>query len=230
MYFGKGTKGTKETTTSFWAIMLTYILCRNGEGRILNIVSDYETSCKEIGELYYFFKKEYKIPCNLLEDIIKCDNLNFYYSEDEKTEYIEYWKSKSLMTIFIPYSLLEYNFYLIICLENQHYPDLQIIHYKDGGCICIACSHKRNKIYKELRNNPPQQYKELRNNPPQQYKELRNNPPQQENISVIHEQCIAEYNKHKLNKLAELITLKKQHNNNTNKNTIQNHIKHIVYK
>ena len=124
-----------------WGSILSKVLCTE-----IVIVNDYETSNKIIGSLYTIFKNQYKLPSNYLE-IIKNDKyLQFYYSEEERNNYIKLWSNK-LSDSVLPYSNSEYIFYVNLNLENQFYNDVQIEHYIDNGCLCKGCSLKRKEIF-----------------------------------------------------------------------------------
>jgi len=124
-----------------WGQILSKILCTE-----IVMVKDYETNNKIIGSLYSKFKNEYKLPSNYLE-IIKNDKyLQFYYSEEERNNYIKLW-NKKLSDSVLPYSNAEYIFYVNLNLENQFYNDLQLEHYIDNGCLCKGCSLKRKEFF-----------------------------------------------------------------------------------
>lgn len=110
------------------------------------LILDYKTDDKVIGNLYNNFKNEYKLPINYF-DIIK-DNkyLNFYYSADEISTYLNTWKNK-LCQFYISYTETEYKFYINLCLENQYLNDIRINHYIDNGCLCKLCSNTRTNIF-----------------------------------------------------------------------------------
>jgi hypothetical protein len=126
--------------SSSWGNILTNIL----ETPII-IVNDYETEKKQIADIFIKFKSLYKIPENFLEEIKNCKSLNYYYTEEERMEYLNLWSSKK--TAFHKcYSFDEYTFYNKLCLENQHRNAIQVEHYIDLGCLCFACSLKRKEI------------------------------------------------------------------------------------
>ena len=129
-----------------WSKILTELLCTE-----IVIVNDYQTENKVIGKLYERFKKEYKIPSNLLDSIKKCKFLSYYYSEKERNEYLNEWTNKSTI-LFEPYTKEQYNHYLTICLENQYISDLDTNHYIDLGCLCKLCSNKRQNIFQRAKN------------------------------------------------------------------------------
>ena len=111
------------------------------------IISDYKTEDKGIGALYKKFKKEYRMPSNFLSIIQKDKFLNFYFNEEERTNYVSYWMSKMLEEDFVPFTLTEYSFYMQLSFENQYISDLQLDHYIDNGCFCVHCAKKRKEMY-----------------------------------------------------------------------------------
>lgn len=115
------------------------------------LITDYKTESKSIGQLYKKFKSEYKIPINFYNEIQNCKYLNFYYNEKERNNYLEAWKSK-LTDKFIPYTHVEYIFYINLCLENQYINDIQHEHYIDNGCFCNLCKNKRTELYIKSKN------------------------------------------------------------------------------
>jgi len=127
--------------SELWASILSNILRTD-----IIIIYDYNTENKGIGELYKRFKNEYRLPSNYVELIKSCKYFNFYYNEEERNNYIQLW-SRKLDVHFIPYSELEYNFYMNLCLENQYIYDVQIDHYIDNGCFCKYCTNKRKDIF-----------------------------------------------------------------------------------
>jgi hypothetical protein len=116
------------------------------------LINDYQTDLKPIGQFYKKFKEEYKLPLNYIELISNCKYFNFYYSEEERSSYLDMWKNK-LDVKFNPYSDVEYNFYVNLCLENQYINDIQIDHYIDNGCYCKLCNQKRRDIYFKAKNS-----------------------------------------------------------------------------
>lgn len=110
------------------------------------IINDYKTEDKNIGKLYNEFKQNYKLPINYFDIIKNNKYFNFYYNEIERTNYLSDWKSR-LCDFFNPYTEIEYNFYINLCLENQYIYDIQIDHYIDNGCFCKYCTNKRREIY-----------------------------------------------------------------------------------
>jgi len=131
-----------------WNSLLSTIL----NIQIPKIVTDYETANKPIKDIYNLFKQTYKIPNNLLEIIKSSPQLNYYYSSQERNEYINSWTSKSIVTPHMPYTVNEFNLYSSISKENQHINEIQYNHYMDMGCKCIACSIKRTKMIENVNN------------------------------------------------------------------------------
>ena len=111
----------------------------------VKIVNDYETDKKVIKTLFSRFKENYRIPANLLSSIENCDKLKYYYSPQEREEYLNTWRSKQTVS-FNPFSENEYRLYMELSIENQHIGEIQRNHYMDVGCVCIGCSRKRRQI------------------------------------------------------------------------------------
>ena len=83
-----------------WKTILQNIL-----GIEIFIVNDYETSKKPISQLFSLFKQQYSIPVNLLGMIESDSSLEYYYSPDERNQYIDFWKGKinnNIATTFTP--------------------------------------------------------------------------------------------------------------------------------
>ena len=114
------------------------------------MVHDYETNDKKIRDLYNNFKKEYKIPSNYFEDIKTNKHLNYYYSEEERNEYLNLWGQKSTDSC-APFTESEYNLYIKICLENQIHNFIQSEHYIDNGCLCGCCFNKRRELFNKAK-------------------------------------------------------------------------------
>ena len=127
--------------SSIWNNILTHIL-----GTEILIINDYQTDDKGIGELYKKFKAEYKLPSNYIDLIKNCKYFNFYYSEQERNEYLNIWRARLCESVLY-YTESEYKFYVNLYLENQYINDIQVEHYIDNGCFCELCSKKRNQIY-----------------------------------------------------------------------------------
>jgi hypothetical protein len=78
--------------------------------------------------------------------VSNCKYFNFYYSEEERNNYLNNWKSKCCNN-FTPYTNTEYKFYINLYLENQYINDIQLDHYIDNGCYCKLCNKKRREIF-----------------------------------------------------------------------------------
>ena len=129
-----------------WGTILSQILNRH-----ICIVNDYQSTSKPIKDLYRNFKNNYRIPKNLLDELMNCKYLNYFYSLDEKTEYYNEWVSKSTIP-FVSYNINEIKLYDEICRENCYIDYIQQFHYMDEGCICKACRLKRAEIAFKLNN------------------------------------------------------------------------------
>ncbi len=131
-----------------WSQILTNLL-----GTEIHIIKDYESSNKIIKDIYQRFKNEYRIPSNLLELVENDSYLNYYYSPQEKQQYINEWKSKSVNNQFTYMTEGEYKLYEEITIENSHLDCIQANHYLDDGCICKACNIKREKVCNYIKSN-----------------------------------------------------------------------------
>ena len=123
--------------SSEWGRILTNIFGFN-----IHIIKDYESSNKPIKELYYSFKHNYKIPINLLTDLMNDKYLKYYYSQYEINNYYNDWLAKST-NLIEGYTYEQYRMYENICIENCHIDKIQLDHYFDEGCTGQACSIKR---------------------------------------------------------------------------------------
>jgi hypothetical protein len=115
------------------------------------IITDYKTENKSICNLYNRFKNEYRIPSNLLETINNCKYLNYYYSVQEKEEYLNTWSQK-ISSNFISYTEQEYAFYINLCAENKFHNKVQREHYIYNGCKCGPCQIKRTNVFVRAKN------------------------------------------------------------------------------
>jgi hypothetical protein len=127
--------------SKIWGLILSEIFKKE-----IILINDYQTNEKEISELYKKFKKEYKIPLNFFELIKNCNYLKFYFSEEERNQYLHKW-SEIITDNFVPYTKEEYNFYVNLYLENQYINDIQLEHYIDNGCLCNFCTKTRQEIF-----------------------------------------------------------------------------------
>lgn len=129
-----------------WRTILQKIL-----GLEIFIVNDYETSKKPISRIFSLFKQYYKIPSNLFEMIENDKNLTYYYSVEERNEYLNVWRNKINNTIAKTFTPEEYDFYSDIALDNQYINEIQLDHYIDLGCLCMACCRKRGLLLVKVR-------------------------------------------------------------------------------
>ena len=123
-----------------WGKILSVLL--NNE---IIIINDYETSNKKINLLYEKFKNNYKIPSNLLDEIKKDSFFNYYFSLEEKENYLNEWSSKQSEEENV-YNKEEYQLYFSITLENRSRFNIQMNHYLDLGCKCKFCNNKRKSL------------------------------------------------------------------------------------
>jgi len=123
---------------------------RNILGVEIYIANDYETNKKPINHIFSLFKQYYRIPINLLETIENNDSLKYYYSEQERNEYLNSWKIKVNNTPAITFTPEEYIFYSDIALDNQYIGEIQMDHYIDLGCLCMGCCRKRGLMLIKL--------------------------------------------------------------------------------
>ena len=132
-----------------WGTILTNIFGFN-----IHSIKDYESDKKPIKDLYIKFKMSYSIPKNLLDKIINCKYLNYYYSQEEVTSYYNEWYNKSTLERE-SYSLDQYKLYQDITIENSHLDIVQFDHYMDEGCVCKACNLKRSQIASKIMKKIP---------------------------------------------------------------------------
>lgn len=132
--------------SKIWGRILSTIFQRE-----IILINDYQTTDKTIAELYKKFKSEYKIPLNYFDIIKSCKYFNFYFSQEERKQYLQDWE-KRITNNFIPYTNEEYKFYVNLYLENQYINDIQIEHYIDNGCLCIPCTEARREIFTKAKN------------------------------------------------------------------------------
>ncbi len=137
--------------SELWGNILSKILNTS-----IYMVHDYQTVNKNIGELYLRFKNNYKIPYNFYKLIEKNISLNTYLDSNEKNIYLKKWFEK-ITCEHIPFTQLEYDFYLKISEENKFYNANTLNqHYNDDGCVCLECTEKRKIIKQNIINDIPQ--------------------------------------------------------------------------
>lgn len=135
--------------TAVWNTILTNVF-----GTRICIVKDYESINKPIKELYLAFKSAYRIPRNLLEEILSCKYLKYFYSPLELKEYRNQWINLSTND-FTGYTKEQYQMYEELTIENSHIDYIQHNHYMDEGCGCRACDMKRATIANKIMRGIP---------------------------------------------------------------------------
>lgn len=131
-----------------WNKILQKVLNINVE---IYIAKDYETSKKPINHIFSLFKQYYEIPVNLFKMIEEDENLKYYYSEYERRQYLNTWRSKINDNSFAAFTPDEYAFYMDVALDNQYISEIQHDHYIDLGCLCMGCCRKRGLILLKIR-------------------------------------------------------------------------------
>jgi hypothetical protein len=129
-----------------WQSILNSIFQSN-----IKIINDYETEKKPIKDIYKQFKESYRIPSNLLQMVENCESLKYYYSQEERENYLNIWRSKQ-SEIFSPFSQEQYFMYNELAIENQHIGEIQRTHYIDTGCTCVGCKRKRQILIYKINN------------------------------------------------------------------------------
>ena len=173
--------------SKLWANILSTIFQQE-----IILINDYQTTNKGVGELYKRFKDEYKIPSNYIKLVKSCPYFNFYFSDEERKQYLQIWENKSCSD-FTPYTCEEYKFYVNLYLENQYINDIQNEHYIDNGCLCVYCTKTRKQIFFRAKNGETKFdkiiHQEVVNKDLIQnffkYKSILNNPKQNINRFVI---------------------------------------------
>ena len=130
----------------YWGSILSEIL--NHE---IIIIPDHETKDKKIGLLYEDFNKNYILPQNYYNDICNCNLLKYYYTENERKNYLDKWKLKTKGN-YKGFTIDQHNLYEIITLENKFYNKKLLDHYKDSGCLCLDCREKRSTLLESVKN------------------------------------------------------------------------------
>uniref|UniRef100_A0A6C0E2F3 Uncharacterized protein n=1 Tax=viral metagenome TaxID=1070528 RepID=A0A6C0E2F3_9ZZZZ len=171
--------------SSEWGNILTNLFQHK-----IQIIKDYETIGKPIKDLYLKFKETYQIPSHYLKELVNnCKYLNYYYSLEEKEEYLKIWEDKMDNSSEIAsFTVEEYKLYEIISLENCHLDTIQLSHYFDEGCLCQACQTKRTMVMHKL----------LEGN------EINLNE------KIVHEEAKNEFIKHKIHVFKKLQTIRKE--------------------
>jgi hypothetical protein len=147
-----------------WRKILHKILCVD-----IFLVNDYETDSKAVKDIYSNFKNNYRVPSNLLENIKNSSSLSYYLNEEERNEYVQNWQSKSIDENHIPYTVDEYNLYNKVTLENHHMSEIQVDHYMDCGCVCVACERKRRFVFEKVKRGENTKERIIHEETKQQY-------------------------------------------------------------
>jgi len=135
-----------------WRTILQKVLNVNVE---IYIANDYETSKKPINHIFSLFKQYYEIPSNLFNLIENDETLKYYYTDYERTQYLNTWRSKMNSTEFSSFTQDEYIFYMDVALDNQYISEIQHDHYIDLGCLCMGCCRKRGMMLLKIKNGEP---------------------------------------------------------------------------
>lgn len=138
--------------TSSWGTILSDIF----ETKI-QMLKENDASSKTIGVVYNNFKTNYKIPSNLLQIVKECPHLKYYYSEEERNEYLSDWSNRQTNEMQV-FSQTEYNVYNEISVDNSWRQTIEFDHYIDNGCICEGCNKKRAKLVNKVvssKTSPP---------------------------------------------------------------------------
>ena len=116
----------------------------------IHILNDYNTTNKNIGQLYSKFINQYKLPYNYYKLIQNDKLLNIYMNDEEKSKYLKKWLEK-ISKDYIPFTSNEYIVYKKISNENIFYSaNNSNKHYYDDGCLCLKCSQERKNVIYEL--------------------------------------------------------------------------------
>ena len=115
------------------------------------MISDYKSKNKITGNLYIEFNNVYKLPYNFFRMIELCPQLNFYYTNIEKEEYLEKWRNR-ITNNYVSFNKMEYDLYVKITEENQINYKRMDNHYSDTGCTCNMCSEKRQQLLFDVTN------------------------------------------------------------------------------
>lgn len=125
-----------------WGNILTKILNKQ-----INMIKDYDTTTRVIGNMYSKYCKEFKLTPQIYENLLQSPLLNLYMTENERNKYLNYWMTRQCNIInTIPFSLEEWKLYKYICNDNQYYIRPLVKHYIDDGCLCMNCKEKRRKV------------------------------------------------------------------------------------
>jgi hypothetical protein len=130
-----------------WSIIISDILNEK-----IYIVKDYASENKTIGTLYKKFMANYGLPYNFFRMIELCPQLQFYYTQQERENYLDGWRKK-IINSYVSFNNTEYIFYKKICEENRTMFINSNLHYSDDGCLCNVCKQKRKTNIENIKNN-----------------------------------------------------------------------------
>jgi len=135
-----------------WRTILRRVLNINVD---IYVAKDYETSKKTINRTFSLFNQCYEIPENFFKIIENDEGLKYYYTEYERTQYLNTWRSKITQREFTSFTSEEYTFYMDIALDNQSISEIDTDHYIDLGCLCMGCCRKRGHMLLKIKNGEP---------------------------------------------------------------------------
>lgn len=136
-----------DDSKTHWSTILKRVLQTDNE---IRIYEDYVTENKDIGELYKKFKEQYRLPLNYYQMIAESQQLKFYYTKNERKNYLRKWRGLVSETNCIPFNLTEYNLYIKVSTENRYNFNVKN-HYIDEGCLCVECSQLRKDFVENNR-------------------------------------------------------------------------------
>lgn len=125
-------------------------------GYKIKIIRYNQTINKSIGKYYDYFNNNFKISKIDFENLKNDPNLNFYYSDKEKENYLNKFKNKICDTYIIDKYPIEFiDFYYFMIKENKCVSLLgDTVHESNKtlvlNCICNNCKIKRKKIINYL--------------------------------------------------------------------------------
>ena len=137
--------------SAHWGSILSTIF-----GIHIEVVTDYASDKKVLGNVYATFKKEYKIPDAYLAAIKDADpHFAYYLSDKERTAYVAKWDATTTcLTTELTKSFTEqeYMLYSQISRENSYMDKVERTeeHYLDEGCVCDACKKRRKEVAEKI--------------------------------------------------------------------------------
>lgn len=125
-------------------------------GTPIRVVSDNEGMNTELKPLYLKFKQMYLIPSVLLKHVMSSRDVNYFLSDDEKHEYANEWGKRTTCANIHTFNKAEFMLYMSLMYDNRNRSDrddVQYTHYRDCGCKCSSCKHKRAILARKILNN-----------------------------------------------------------------------------